>query len=137
MKISNLLPGKRDKRWLMYIPLLMILIISVLSALACGILKISIHSSDLVLFAVLAFLASASICGFSYAGLYIAAVSCLTGLAAGILFMAYVFTQPVQWAGIVGLVSGAQLAFIFFLTGVCAQMLYYLSKKRRRSYGGK
>ena len=137
MKVGNMLLEKRSKRWFLYIPPLMLVTVGIMAGLTCGILGTSLHSSDLTIFLVLSFIASAAICGFGYAGLYIAAGSCLAGLAAGLLFMAYIFTRPIQWAGIVGLVSGVQLAFIFFLIGVCIQMLVHLSKKRRETYGRK
>mgnify|MGYP004676242707 CR=1 FL=1 len=78
-------------------------------------------------------LAVAAVCGAFYAGLRIMGAVCAAGIPAGLVYMAHVFGSDAEYRGIVGLVSGAQLAFIFFLCGALAQMLHYLASRRRKS----
>lgn len=126
-------PGKRDKRWLALIPVMTLTLITVLLVMSKAMLGLNVGMADIFIWGVMALIASVAVCGFFYAGLTIAGSACMIGVAAGIIFMAYVFAQPVEWKGIVGLVSGAQLAFLCFLVGINAQMVRYVVQKR----GGK
>jgi hypothetical protein len=128
-KLLHLLPGKRDKKWLFGIPLLTVAIWAVLTGITTLILGLSMGALDIILCASMAAIASIMICGFFYAGLYIAATAAVLGAVSGIAFMAYVFMQPIDHRGIVGLSSAAQMAFIFFLVGISAQMIFHLRKK--------
>lgn len=71
-------------------------------------------------------------CGAFYAGFRLMGAVCAAGIPAGLIYMAYVFSSDLEYRGIAGLVSGAQLAFIFFLCGALAQMLKYLASRRKR-----
>jgi hypothetical protein len=84
---------------------------------------------DLIVCGSMAAIASIMICGFFYAGLYIAATAAVLGAVSGIAFMAYIFVQPIDHRGIVGLSSAAQMAFIFFLVGINSQMVFHWVKK--------
>lgn len=123
---------KRDRRWLICIIPVAVTAACIIAVTVHIMLGVAFNLSDSLIYLVLSLIASISICGFGYAGLFVASGACLAGLVLGIVFMAYVFTRPVEWAGIVGLVSGAELAFICFLVGVCFEMLLYLHNKRRK-----
>ena len=110
---------------------------AILTGITHFMLMIPISRADLVVFGLLSLIAAIAVCGFAYAGLWIACACSLAGVVSGIGFMTYIFTKPIEWVGIVGLVSGVQLAFIFFLIGVCIQMLCYLSNKRGKTNGRK
>jgi hypothetical protein len=125
----RLLPGKRDKKWLFAIPLLTMALWAVLTGVATLISGLSMGVFDLIVCGSMAAIASIMICGFFYAGLYIAATASVLGVVLGTAFMAYVFVQPIAHRGIVGLSSAAQISFIFFLVGISAQMIFYLRKK--------
>lgn len=123
---------KRDLRWLICIIPVAATVTCIIAVITHMMLGVAFNLTDSLIYSVLSLIASIGICGFGYAGLFVASGFCLTGLVLGILFMAYVFTRPIKWAGIVGLVSGAELAFICFLIGICFEMLLYLHNKRRK-----
>lgn len=131
MKRGNVIPGKRDKKWvLLFFPAALIFF-AMLASLSAAVLKVRLGGFDLLIMAAMALIAAAAVCGFGYAGLKIAFACTLAGVAAGIILMVYVFCQPVEWAGIVGLVSCAQAAFLFFLAGINLQMIWSAVRKRR------
>lgn len=131
MRIWRYVPGKRSKTWLfLFLPIAFI-IAFLISGISIMSLKVSLGSMDILIVAAISLIGALSICGFGYAGLRIAFMSCLMGILAGIAFMTYVFNRPIQWAGIVGLVSGAQTVFLFFLVGVNLQMISAMVKRRR------
>ena len=126
---------KRDKRWIKLaapVALMILMLLSVISQVQLG---FRAGSADYIVWMTLALIGTAAICGFGYANLKVAFGFSVAGVLAGIIMMMYVFTQPVAQRGIVGLVSGAELAFIFFIAGINAQMIHYLMTKRRRAYG--
>ncbi len=130
------LPGKRDKQWLVFILPTAFALFLILAAASKIMLSLEVSSADVVVWCLLSGIAAAVLCGFGYADLKLAFGWSLAGVIAGILFMMYVFTRDIEMRGLVGLVSGAQLAFIFFIIGVNLQMLNYLRKKKREgSYG--
>lgn len=126
------LPGKRDKKWFLLMPPIIVTMVALLAVISKIQLQLTISSADIVIWAVMGFLAAAFICGFGYADLKVALAFSIGGVLAGILFMIYVFAQPIEAKGIVGLVSGIELAFIIIIVGINAQMIRHLMKKRRR-----
>lgn len=132
MKLWNFIPEKRNKYWLIAVIPLAVVIMFLLAGISCIMLSIRLSVMDAVLFGVISTIAAAAICGFGYAGLRIISGSCFIGTFAGVVFMAYVFLQPIEWVGVVGLVSGIQLAILFFLVGVNAQMISRIVSKRRK-----
>lgn len=125
---------KRDKRWLWLMVPVAVMIWGCMAGL-CGIcLHLAASVSDRVIWALLAGIMSLALCGFGYADMKIAFGFTAAGIAAGLLFMAFVFSRQIAYRGIVGLVSGMELTFIFFITGINVQMVIYLMKRRRR-YG--
>ena len=127
------LPGKFSRRWFAVFPAMALAVAAVIGALARVSLRISPGGAELFIWTVMAALASAAVCGAFYAGLRIMGAVCAAGIPAGLVYMAHVFGSDAEYRGIVGLVSGAQLAFIFFLCGALAQMLHYLASRRRKS----
>ena len=129
---KGVVPGKRDMRWMLLILPLAACIWVVLAAVSMPMLQIRLTGTNSVIWMVLALIASISICGFLYAGLKISAGACVVGVLTGIIYMAYVFTRNIEGRGIVGLVSGAQVAALFFLIGVNIQMLCYLMNRKSK-----
>lgn len=130
MLIQNRLPKKRDKQWLMLIIPITLVICSFIALLSKIELSFSICSADIVIWIMIAAIAAGVICGFGYAGLKIAFKTTVIGIIAGIIFMAYVFAQPIENKGIIGLVSGVELTVIITIIGVNLQMIQYIRKKR-------
>lgn len=126
------IPGKRDKRWFLYMLPIMVIMVIAFALISKIQLQLSITTADLGIWIILSFISAASICGFGYAGLKTAMTTSVAGVLAGIIFMSYVFSQQIEAKGLVGLISGAELAFIFVIVGINLQMLQYLMKKRRR-----
>ncbi len=131
---KKLFDRKRDKRWLIGMLPLAAVIWSVFAALSGILLRLRPNRTDMVIWLFLAVILSAALCGFGYAGLKLAFGFTALGIVAGIGLMAYVFTRPVAYKGIAGLVSGMELTVFFFLVGINVQMLGHLRKKR---FGGK
>lgn len=130
------LPGKRNKQWFVLIPPTAIAIFLILAAASKTMLSIEISSADIVIWCLISGIAAVVLCGLGYADLKLAFGWSFVGVIAGILFMMYVFTRDIEMRGLVGLISGAELAFIFFIIGVNLQMLNYLRKRKREgSYG--
>lgn len=123
---------KRDRRWLIALPVTAGGIWSVIAGAARVLLGLSISGADALVWTGLSLTAAAAICGLGYAGLRAASVCSALGTAAGLAYMAYVFAQPIAYRGIIGLVSGAQVVLLFFLAGVNVQMICYLMRKNRR-----
>lgn len=126
------MPGKKDKWWITVFSWLSLCFFITIAGLSHFLLDMHVSMADAVLWIAMAIAASAAVCGFFYAGLRIAATMSLLGALSGIGCVGYVFMQPVQLRGIVGLVSGMQLAFIFFLVGINAQMIAYIISKKAR-----
>lgn len=126
------IPGKRDKRWLIAIVPCAAVVCAALAAVSALSLQLHPGAADILLWAFLSLVAAGAVCGCGYAGFRIAALAGLAGVAAGIGTMAYIFAQPIEWRGIVGLVSCMQVAFLFFLVGVNAQMIFHFIQKKRR-----
>ncbi|MGI6030372.1 MAG: hypothetical protein ACOX7F_02605 [Eubacteriales bacterium] len=109
--------------------------------LLAGISMLMLHMrpgvADIIVWGMISMIAAAAVCGFMYAGLHLAAGASVLGIISGLAYMVYVFCQPVEWRGLVGLVSGVQVAFICFLIGINAQMILYVVKKRggKKGYG--
>lgn len=122
---------KRDTRWFLLIPVLCISMSAVILTIIKLLLGIHLSGLDVAIVLGLSTVAAIAVCGFFYAGLKIAAYSCVTGCFAGIVYMAYVFMQPIELKGVVGIVSGVQIAFICILFGINAQMISYLFKRRK------
>lgn len=129
--VENWLPEKRDKKWFLFMPPIIAIMMAVFFGTSKLLLHISIAKTDVIIWLFLSFIASAILCGFGYAGLKSAFLFSIVGILAGIVYMSYVFTRPIEARGIVGLVSGVQLAFIFIIIGINVQMLQYLKRKRR------
>lgn len=125
---------KRDRRWLMLIAPIALVIWMLFAWISWLQLGVKTSGTDVFLWMLLAFIMSAVLGGFGYANLKIAFGFTAAGIFAGLGFMAYVFTRQVAYRGIVGLVSGVELTFIFFVIGINIQMLHHLMKGRRR-YG--
>ena len=132
MSASKILPGKFSRRWFAIFAVMTPAVAAVIGVLARVYLGISPGGAELLIWTVMAALASAAVCGAFYAGLRIMGAVCAAGIPAGLIYMAYVFSSDLEYRGIAGLVSGAQLAFIFFLCGALAQMLKYLASRRKR-----
>jgi hypothetical protein len=125
------LPGKRDKKWLYVLPVMAGIFCSILAGVSTATLCFQITVNDILLWGGSSLAASVAVCGLFYAGLSIAGVVSFIGILAGIVHTCFVFLQPIEWRGLVGYVSGVQLAFMFFLTGINAQMILYLWNKRK------
>lgn len=102
-----------------------------LGGLSIAMLELQVTRLDILLWFISALIASVAVCGFFYAGLFIAGTASFIGISAGIIYMGYIFLQPIEWRGIVGYMSGAQLAFLIFLAGVNAQMIRHVWNKRK------
>ena len=124
--------GRRDPLWLFLIPAAAALLTIAMAVSSALLLKVAPSAADFVIFGALSFVASAAVCGLFYAGLNAAGALSAFGTAAGLVVMCCVFSRPIELRGVVGLVSGAQTAFLFFLLGINIQMIQYLIKKLRR-----
>lgn len=132
MRFWNYIPAKRSRVWLfLFIPVSVIITLLIIASSILS-LKLSVGAMDILIITIISLIGSLAICGFGYAGLRIAFISCVAGVIAGVLCMTYVFNQSIQWPGIAGLVSGVQTAFLFFLVGVNLQMISVMLKRRRR-----
>lgn len=123
---------KRDKRWLIVLPVTAGVIWGVIAGATRLLLGISPSGADAMLWTALSLVAAAAICGLGYAGLRAASICSTLGTTVGLAYMSYVFAQPIAYRGIVGLISGAQVVLLFFLAGVNVQMVCYLIRKNRR-----
>lgn len=130
MSILNRLPEKRSKQWLMLIIPMACVICGLIALLSKVELSLSISSTDVGIWMFISVIAAVLICGFGYAGLKIAFQMTVIGVVAGIIFMAYVFAQPIETKGIVGLVSGVELTAIIAIVGVNLQMIHHIRRRR-------
>lgn len=96
---KRLLP-KRDMHWFIGVPVIAPVLTAVLSLIVSRMLAITLGTFDIMILGMFSLIVALAICGFGYAGLLIASASCLVGVIVGIVFMIYVFTQPVEWKGI-------------------------------------
>ena len=122
----------RDKRWLIAIVPLSIAIFLTFFLLSRVFLNLTASSTDFAVWALLSVVAASAVCGCGYASLRILFIFSVAGIAVGFSFFGYILGQSVEHAGIVALVTCIQIGAVFFLLGACAQMLMYLSQKRRR-----
>lgn len=120
---------KRDIRWFLLIPIIFTIISLIMFISIKLFLNITPTLLDMGIIIVLSLLASAFISSFFYMDLKIAAYISIAGCISGIGYMLYIFIQPIDFNGIVGIISGVQLTFIFFLVGVNIELLRYLIKK--------
>ena len=125
------IPEKRDKRWFLYMIPIVVIMMAVFSVTSTVQLHITITGTEIKIWLFLSLISAAILCGFAYAGLHLALIGSAAGILSGLVFMSYVFAQPIEAPGIVGLISGVQLAFIFILVGVNVQMIRYIIKKGR------
>ena len=125
------IPPKRDKRWFLYMIPIILIMMAVFTITSKVQLQFEITGVEIKIWLFLSTISAAILCGFAYAGLYLALAASAAGIVSGLVFMSYVFAQPIEAPGIVGLVSGVELAFIFMLVGVNIQMVRYIIKKGR------
>lgn len=126
------LPQKHDWRWFLMIPVMAALIMVVMGASSYFILDLRASSTDLFIFGLLALIEAGVVCGLLYSGLRIAGGISLTGVILSLIAMIYVFLQPIEYRGLVGLVTGIELAFVCLLIGINIQLLNYLIQKRKK-----
>lgn len=125
----------RDRRWLaLFLPMTAILWLFI-GGCSKILLDFRVSSLDAGIWLLMSFVASFAVCGFAYANLKIAFGFSAAGVIVGLAFMAYVFTRPIAAAGLVGLVSGAQVAFLFLIVGINIEMLRHISMRRRKQNG--
>lgn len=126
--------GKRSPKWFFVLPPLWLVICG--SITGASILFLEFHPAkiDLAIFSGLSMVAALAICGLGYAGLRLAAAITFTGVVAGLFYMSHIFIAgQMELKGVIGLISGAQLAFIFFIVGLNGQMIAYLINKNSRA----
>ena len=93
MRFWSYIPAKRSRVWLfLFIPVSVIIALLIIASSILS-LKLSVGSMDILIITIISLIGSLAICGFGYAGLRIAFISCVAGVIAGILFMTYVFNR--------------------------------------------
>ena len=125
------IPEKRDMHWFLYMIPIVLVMMAVFTVTSKVQLHIAITGTEIKIWLFLSVISAAIVCGFAYAGLHLALTGSVAGIVSGLVFMSYVFAQPIEAPGIVGLVSGVELAFIIMLVGVNVQMVRYIIKKGR------
>jgi len=114
------------------VPLIWVTLVVLILTISSNLLNFTPGKFDLAISNALALVASVAICGLGYAGLKFASLSSALGVFFGIVYMSHVFISgDMELKGLVGLLSGAQLAFIFFMVGINGQMIAHLINNRR------
>lgn len=125
-------PGKRDRRWFLMLPVIWVTLVVVILIVSSSLLDFFPGKLDFAVSGALGLVAAASVCGFGYAGLKFASSCCAVGIISGIFYMSHIFMNgEMELKGLIGLISGAQLAFVFFLVGINGQMISHIINKRR------
>lgn len=125
-------PGKRDRRWFAILLITWGLLFAFTLTAASYFLNFTPGKLDFGVCGGLTLIEALAVCGFGYAGLRFASLCCAFGAVSGFIYMSHIFINGnMELKGLVGLMSGAQLAFIFFMVGLNGQMIAHLMNKRR------
>lgn len=128
-----MLPVKRDRKWfIMMLPAIALALALFILIASSRLLDFTPGRFDFIVAVSLALVGAVAICGFGYAGLKFAFACSALGVVSGLSYMSHIFMNgDMELKGLVGLLSGAELAFIFFLVGINGQMVIHVIKKRR------
>lgn len=125
-------PAKRDRKWLIALPAAWLLLTIFILTISSHLLNFTPGTFDLALSSAVSLVGAVAVCGFGYAGLKLASLCSALGIISGLLYMSHIFIHGnMEFKGLAGLLSGAELAFIFFMVGINGQMIAHMINKRR------
>jgi hypothetical protein len=127
--MSKLLPGKYNKRWLVFYIVMILVLGAVLTICRISFFKVNITSRSVFSLFIISIVLSSVTSATGFFGLRVICTFSLIGTALGIIFMLYIYSGKTGWEDIAGLLTFIMVYIIFTALGIAVEIIMHYRNK--------